>query len=70
MSSINVHGYSVSYDEASRECVNHLINSDYAQTKALFDKAVADGSTSFEWEGGGYKLTWIGSGSYSLSKKY
>ena len=70
MGNINIHGYSVSFDDASRECVNHLINSDYAQAKALFDKAVANGSTTFEWEGGGYKLAWTGSGSYTISKKY
>jgi len=70
MSNFNVHGYFVNYEEASRNCVMHLVNSSYEQVKPMFDKAVAEGSYNFEYEGGGYKLTWTGSGTYSVVKKY
>ncbi len=70
MENLNVHGYSVSFDDTSREGVHHLINSGYDQVKSLFDQAASNGSTSFEYEGGGYKLTWTGSETYSVSKKY
>jgi len=70
MPNFNVHGYFVNYEESSRDCVMHLVNSSYKKVKPIFDNAVANGSDTFEYEGGGYKLTWTGSGTYSIIKKY
>jgi hypothetical protein len=48
----------------------HLVNSSYEQIKPMFDRAVANGSDTFEYGGHSYKITWEGSGTYSISRKY
>ena len=70
MANLNVHGYLVNYSDSSKEGVNYLSNIGYDSAMAIFNKAIENGSTSFEYEGGGYKLAWNGESNYTISKKY
>jgi hypothetical protein len=70
MANLDVHGHQVSFDESAREGVHHLINISYEQVEALLNKAVSNGSTTFEHDGSGYKIKWIEGSNYSVSKKY
>jgi len=70
MANLNVHGYSVNYDNNSRWGVNYLLNLGYKEAKAFFEKAAINGFVQFDYQNGGYKLVSNGGGIYSLSKKY
>jgi len=52
MASLDVHGYSVSYDDSSKEGIDYLYNLSYEKAKALFEKAAVSG----------YKLSSSGGG--------
>ena len=70
MPSLNVQGYSVSYDDGATDGINYLSNLSYDAAKALFDQAAINGSASFNSGGGGYKIVPSGGGTYTISKTY
>jgi hypothetical protein len=70
MANLDVLGHSVSYDASSRIGIDYLINMGYDKADVIFNKAVENGSTTFEYQGGGYKLSWVENSNYTLVKKY
>ena len=70
MASSNAHGHIINFDESARYGFNHLRDLDYSKAEALFNKAVSSGSTTFECDYGGFKLSWSGGSDYHVSKKY
>ena len=70
MEKLDVNGHVVSFDESSRGAVHHLMDLGYDKAEAIFNKAVSNGSTTFECDYGGFKISWSGGSDYSVSKKY
>jgi len=70
MASLDVNGHTVSFDESSREAVHHLMDLGFDKTEAIFNRAVSNGSTTFECDYGGFKISWNGGSNYTVSKKY
>jgi len=68
MSSKEINGRIVSYEDASEYAASYL-KANYEEAEGLFNKAVSSPGT-FECEYGGYKLSWSGGSNYSLLKKY
>jgi len=70
MEELNVHGHIVNFEDGSRQGAHYLINLGYDKAEVIFNKAVSNGSATFECDAGGYKLSWAGGSSYTISKKY
>ena len=69
---LEVHGYTVIYDENSRIGVDYLYGLSYEEATKIFERAAADGSTVFQDKNGyGYKLTCkYEDSTYTIEKKY
>lgn len=71
--SLDVHGYSVIYDENSRIGIDYLNNLSYEEAKAIFDQSASSGETTFkDGNGYGYKLVcnYGDVTKYTITRKY
>ena len=70
MATLDIQGYSVTFDDNAKEGIDHLAYAPYDEVKALFDQAAETGSASFSFGGAGYKIFSSGGGSYNITKTY
>lgn len=72
MDALQVHGYSVAYDEGSRIGIDYLSALSYEEAAKIFRNAAEQGIANFQDKNGyGYKLTCnYGQSTYTLEKKY